>query len=148
MPKQLTLQQCESDSSATQLYEPTSAPRATAANRLRDQLLAGAGLSLDKNGGICRRDTFNLFEHRSQRRTLAYDLPTPVVDDLGQAAAEFAPDGRDSSRYRLLDFKGSGPVDSGRFTCPACLRRHMLFYRAPATFLILTRHGPATLHLS
>src|ERR1700676_4277502 len=43
-------------------------------NRVRDQLLAGAGFSLNKNGGIRRRNPFDLFEHRFQSRTIAYDL--------------------------------------------------------------------------
>src|SRR5258708_8154716 len=43
-------------------------------NRVRDQLLAGAGFSLDKNGGIRRRNPFDLFEHRFQSRTIASDL--------------------------------------------------------------------------
>jgi hypothetical protein len=97
MPKELTLQQFERNRSATQRYERMSTPRAAVVNRLRDQLLAGAALSLNKNGGLCRRDKCDLFEHRSQRRTFAFDLPTPVVDHPGQAAAEFASDGRDSS---------------------------------------------------
>src|ERR1700693_4817880 len=43
-------------------------------NRVRDQLLASACFSLDKNGGIRRRDPFDLFEHRLQSTTIAYDL--------------------------------------------------------------------------
>src|SRR5580692_99169 len=43
-------------------------------NRVRDQLLAGAGFSLYKNGGIRRRNPFDLFEHRFQSRTVTYDL--------------------------------------------------------------------------
>ena len=50
------------------------APRADIVNRARDQLLAGACFSLDKNGGIRGRDLLDLFEHRFQSRTLAYDL--------------------------------------------------------------------------
>jgi hypothetical protein len=42
--------------------------------RACNQLLAGAGLSLDKNGGIRGRDAFNLFERGFQSRTVAYEL--------------------------------------------------------------------------
>jgi hypothetical protein len=43
-------------------------------NRARDQLFAGAGLSLNQNGGTGGRDTFDLFEHCFQGRTAPYDL--------------------------------------------------------------------------
>jgi hypothetical protein len=43
-------------------------------NRVRNQLLAGAGLSLDKNSRIRGRNPFNLFEHRLQSRAAADDL--------------------------------------------------------------------------
>jgi hypothetical protein len=43
-------------------------------NGVRDQLLAGPGFSLDKNGRTSRRDTFDLLEHRFQSGTVAYDL--------------------------------------------------------------------------
>jgi hypothetical protein len=43
-------------------------------NRARDQLLAGACFSLDKNSGIRWRHPFNLFEHGFQSRAVAYDL--------------------------------------------------------------------------
>src|ERR1700752_3395964 len=43
-------------------------------NRMRNQFLARAGLSLDKNRGIRRRNAFDLFEYRLQSRTIAYHL--------------------------------------------------------------------------
>jgi hypothetical protein len=43
-------------------------------NRARDQLLARSCFSLDKNGGISRRDAFDLLEDRFQRGALTYDL--------------------------------------------------------------------------
>jgi hypothetical protein len=46
--------------------ERTPASRAEVVNCARDQLLAGACLSLDKNGGIRRRHAFDLFNHRSR----------------------------------------------------------------------------------
>src|SRR5437667_7020032 len=74
MAKKLTFQQIQRNSSAIQPYEGTSAARADVVNRVRDQLLAGACFSLDKNGGIRRCHTFDLFEHLFQSRTVAYDL--------------------------------------------------------------------------
>jgi hypothetical protein len=61
--KKLAFQQIERDGSAIQFNEWASAPRAQIVNRACDQLLAGACFSLDKNGGIRRRDLLNLFEH-------------------------------------------------------------------------------------
>jgi hypothetical protein len=72
--KKLAFQQIERNGSAIQLYERTPASRAEVVNCARDQLLAGACLSLDKNGGIRRRHAFDLFKHRFQSRALAYDL--------------------------------------------------------------------------
>src|ERR1700756_1358262 len=43
-------------------------------NRMRNQFLARAGLSLDKNRGIRGRNPFDLFEYRLQSRTIAYHL--------------------------------------------------------------------------
>jgi len=52
-------------------------------NSVRDQLLAGAGFSLNKYSGIGWRYSFNLFEHRYKRRTLAYDpLESALVRSL------------------------------------------------------------------
>ncbi len=48
-------------------------------NRARDQLLAGACFTLDKNGGIRRSDSFDLFEHCLQSRTVAYELLEPAL---------------------------------------------------------------------
>jgi hypothetical protein len=43
-------------------------------DRVRNQLLAGSGLPLYKNGGIRGRNPFDLFEYRFQSRTIANDL--------------------------------------------------------------------------
>ena len=72
--KKLAFQQIQRNGSAIQLYERASAPRADVVNRARDQLLAGAGFSLDQHSGIGGRDAFDLFEHRFQSRTVADDL--------------------------------------------------------------------------
>ena len=56
------------------LMKGASAARADVVNRARDQLLARTGFSLDKNGGIRRRDALDLFEHRFQSRTIADEL--------------------------------------------------------------------------
>src|SRR5258707_801589 len=58
--KKLAFQQIERNGSAIQFNEWASAPRAKIVNRPRDQFLAGACFSLDKNGGIRRRDLLNL----------------------------------------------------------------------------------------
>jgi hypothetical protein len=72
--KKLTFQQIQRNGSAIESYERTLALRAEVVNCARDQLLAGACLSLDKNSGIRSRDPFDLFKHRLQSRALAYDL--------------------------------------------------------------------------
>src|SRR6266446_1365254 len=72
--KQLAFQQIERNGGAIQLYERATAPGAEIVNRPCYQLLAGACLSLDKNGGIRRCDALDLFEYRFQSRTITYDL--------------------------------------------------------------------------
>ena len=70
--KKLTFQQIQRNGSAIELYERTPVPRAEVVNRARDQLLAGASFSLDKNSGIRRRNAFDLFKRRFQSRTVTY----------------------------------------------------------------------------
>ena len=83
MTEELALQQIEWNGSAIQLYERASAPRTDVVNRVGDQLLAGAGFSLDKNGGIRRRNLFDLFEHGFESRAVAYQLfESAVLTDL------------------------------------------------------------------
>jgi hypothetical protein len=79
--KKLTFQQIQRNGSAIQLYERTPASRAEVVNCARDQLFAGASLSLDKNRGTCRRHPFDLFKHRFQSKAFAYDLlkSAPIV---------------------------------------------------------------------
>src|SRR5258708_6918144 len=79
MAKQLAFQQIERDGSAVQLDERTSAPRADVVDRARNQLLTCARFSLNKNGGIRRRTTFNLVEHRFQRRAVTDELREPAL---------------------------------------------------------------------
>jgi hypothetical protein len=47
MTKELTLEEIEGNGSAIQLYERAAAARTDVVNRVRDQLLARAGFSLD-----------------------------------------------------------------------------------------------------
>jgi hypothetical protein len=72
--KKLAFQQIERNGSAIQFNEWASAPHAQIVNRARDQLLAGACFSLDKNRGVRMRGAFDLFEYRFQGRAIAYDL--------------------------------------------------------------------------
>jgi hypothetical protein len=72
--KKLTFKQIQRNGSAIQSDERVSAAGTDVVNRVRDQLLASARFSLDKHGGIRRRDPFDLFEHCFQSRTIAYDL--------------------------------------------------------------------------
>ena len=95
--KKLTFQQIQRNGSAIQLYERTPASRAEVVNCARDQLLAGACLSLDKNGGIGWRHAFDLFKDRLQSRALAYDLfeSAPIMSwspdpDLPKASTEIS----------------------------------------------------------
>src|ERR1700730_6878348 len=88
MAKELTFQQIERNSSAIQFYERASAPRADVVNCASDQLLTGTCFSLNKNGGICWRDAFDLFEHRFQSRAVAYDLLESVLITVLVSASE------------------------------------------------------------
>src|SRR5258708_25202432 len=74
MAKELAFQKIKRNGCTIQLYERASTPRAQIVNRTGDQLLACTGFSLDKNSRIRRGDLLDLFEHRFQSRTVAYDL--------------------------------------------------------------------------
>jgi hypothetical protein len=72
--KKFTFQEIQRNGSAIQSHERASATRADVVNRVCDQLLSGAGFSLDQHGGTGGRDSFDLFEHRFQSRTIPYNL--------------------------------------------------------------------------
>jgi hypothetical protein len=72
--KKLTFQQIQRNGSAIQPYERPPASRAEVVNCLRDQLLAGACLPLDKDSGISRRHPFDLFKDLFQGNASANDL--------------------------------------------------------------------------
>jgi hypothetical protein len=78
MTKEFALQQVERNCSAIQLYEWTPTTRAYVVNRSRDQLFAGARFTKDQDRSISNRHTFDLTEHRFQRRTIADDLLEPA----------------------------------------------------------------------
>jgi hypothetical protein len=61
--KELTFQEIQWDGSAIQPYERVSAAGAQVVNRASDQFLTCAGLSLNKNVCVGRRNTFDFFEH-------------------------------------------------------------------------------------
>src|SRR6266852_7864664 len=72
--KELAFQQIQWNGSAIQPYEKTSDARADVVDRMGDELLAGTCFTLDQHSRAGRRDAFDLFEHRFQRRTVADDL--------------------------------------------------------------------------
>src|SRR5437899_9481459 len=106
--KKLTFQQIQRNGSAIQLCERASAPRADVVNRARDQLLAGACFALDKDGGICRRDAFDLFEHRFQSRTVAYELlESALIGNLIATPEIFESSHREPPAPRARSLSGS-----------------------------------------
>ena len=72
--EKLTFQKIQWDGSTIQPHERASGAGAEVVDGVCDQLLAGAGFSLDKNSRISRRNAFDLLEHRFQSRTVAYHL--------------------------------------------------------------------------
>jgi hypothetical protein len=76
--KKLTLEQIERDCGAVELDQRVTAARARIVDRMRDEFLASAGLSLNENGRIRRRNPLGLLQHNSQSRAIAYDLLEPA----------------------------------------------------------------------
>src|ERR1700675_1187932 len=72
--KEFAFQQIQWNSSAVQSYKRPSDPRADVVDRMRDELLAGAGFAVDQHSRTSGRDPFDLFKHRFQRRAIADDL--------------------------------------------------------------------------
>src|ERR1017187_731110 len=98
MAKKFTLQQIQRNGSAIQLYERSSAPWADVVNCARYQLLAGAGFSLDQDGGVGGRNSFDLFEHRFQCRTVSNEL----FESAGTAVTVIRSDSVESFHENLL----------------------------------------------
>src|SRR5882672_1551093 len=117
-------------------------------DRARDQLLAGAGLAEDEDGGICWGDLRDLCEHLAERRRGADDLfeHRGAVDILAQ-------------RQILVTHALFGPlaiVDVGARCVPAQRLTVLTPYRVvlhekpsvlaivpPSTLLKLERHAPS-----
>jgi hypothetical protein len=76
--KKLTLEQIERDCGAVELDQRVTAARACIVDRMRDEFLASAGLSLNENSRIRRRNPLGLLQHNSQSRAIAYDLLEPA----------------------------------------------------------------------
>jgi hypothetical protein len=72
--KKFTLEQVERDCSTVELDQRVTAASARIVDHMRDEFLASAGLSLNENGRIRRRDPLGLLQHNSQSRAIAYDL--------------------------------------------------------------------------
>src|SRR5258708_22954316 len=101
------------------LYAGAFVPVADNVNRARDQLVACACFSLDKNGGIRRRDAFYFFEHRFRSRTVTYNLlesalMTVVVTGLESFVRSHISSQKDllvhpdaSFRYRISLFRAA-----------------------------------------
>src|SRR6202022_4521698 len=105
--KKLAFQQVQRNGSAIQFHEGASAPRADVVNRARNQLLAGACFALDQNGGICRRDAFDLFEHRLQSSTVAYELlESAFIRNLITTSEIFESSHRDHPAPRARSLSG------------------------------------------
>src|SRR4029077_11681415 len=104
--------------SAIQPYEGSSTTRAEVMNRVRDQLLHGACLSLDKNRRIRRRHPYDLVEHRFQSRTFADDmLESTVISPLISTheslhSAHRKPPGNPRARYQAQSSRAARTFSS------------------------------------
>ena len=118
--KKLTFQQIQRNGSAIQSHERASAARAEVVNRVCDQFLAGACFSLDKNRGISRRDPFNLFEHRFQSRTVAYDLlESALIRNLTHDSRVSAKAPTENLLARVLQFVIGAQLSRAARTLPS-----------------------------
>ena len=63
MAEQFRFEQRFSERSAIDAHEWRSRPRALIVDQADDELLAGAALAIDENGGVERRDTCREFQH-------------------------------------------------------------------------------------
>src|ERR1700683_3801533 len=74
MAKKFAFEQIERNRSAIELYVGAAAARADIVNRAGDEFLAGAGFTLEKNGGIGGRDAFDVREDGFESRATANQL--------------------------------------------------------------------------
>src|ERR1700733_8006493 len=106
-------------------------PRTGVVNGVRNKLLAGARLPLDKYGGVRRRDVCDLFEHRFQRRTAAYDLLKSTrgkvsianIQNLGCTHSDLPP-----IWFRTLSMLSGDPFPD---VCGAILELNVVRFTAP-----------------
>jgi hypothetical protein len=90
-------------------------------------------ISLDKDGSIGRCDAFDLFEHRLQGPTIAYDLPG-AADVAWRAAAVSTHVDRDARRYLLRGFPGCSMVVPSKIPNVNCDRWTEQFGRSCQCF--------------
>src|SRR5262249_639896 len=82
--EELALDEVERDRAAIDPDHRAGAARAQRVDRVRDELLPGAGLADEEHGGVGRSDPLDVLEDAPDRRALADDLTEPalVVDLL------------------------------------------------------------------
>ena len=77
--EELALQQARGDGRAVELDEGALPARAEIVDGAGDELLAGAGLPADEDGGVGRRDGFDLLEDLAQGGACRDDLLEVVL---------------------------------------------------------------------
>src|SRR6202171_3049245 len=74
MAKQLAFEKAQRNGCAIHLYKRLTLARAQIVNCARNHLFAGAGLALDEDRRVRRRNDSNALEHSFQLRTISNDL--------------------------------------------------------------------------
>ena len=77
--EELALHEPRRDRAAVDLHQWPRAAHAQVVDGPRDQLLAGAGLAGDQDGGVGRRDLLDPAQHRQQRLAAAHHLGEVVL---------------------------------------------------------------------
>jgi hypothetical protein len=72
--EEFALEQVEGNRRAIELNQGLAAAGTRVVNRVSDEFLAGASLSLNENGRVRRRDSLGLIENDSKSRAVADDL--------------------------------------------------------------------------
>src|SRR6266481_1222311 len=129
--KKFAFQQIEWDGGAIQLDEGAPATRAEVVNCARDQLLARAGFSLDQNGGIGRRDAFDLLEYSFQSGATAYELLKPAFPRILVHASESCKTSHKWPPTGLLTVRFSANSPEPRERSGAGPRRQMVLPGTP-----------------
>src|ERR1043166_9926535 len=82
MTKQLAFQEAQGNRRAIELDEGAIGPGTVLVDRSRNELLARAGFTINKHGGVRRRHDLDLFQYSPQSGARTHDIIEVMLRDV------------------------------------------------------------------